>query len=307
MRPLLGIILTAACLGAADPTFRHSVTLVSVPVSVFDRKTHAAIPDLRITDFVLADNGQPRDIVDLDADAAPLDLVLLLDVSGTMRAALASVADRAADALGVLGREDRAAVMCFGKRAQVTEELTGDFDEAASGVRRAFAAQVGLDTDINQAVWAAADYLHRNGGPGRRRAILIMTDNMQVSPVADSLVEEQLFEADATLDGLLVRGRIPVPHLTHSGVLRFAAATGGETIESPQASARLGQMIEHIKKRYVLHFRPAVRNSTAARRISVHLTGEAKRKHPHAVVRARGSYLPAPVYRPKHEFSGKIA
>src|SRR5690242_17343892 len=167
MRPVLGILLAAASLGAADPVFHHSVTLVSVPASVFDRKTHAVIRDLKISDFVLQDGGDAREIVDVDADAAPLDLVLLLDVSGTMREALASVADRAREALAVLGSDDRAAVMCFGKRTRVTEELTGEFDAAADGVRRAFAAQVGLDTDINQAVWTASDYLHRNGTPGR--------------------------------------------------------------------------------------------------------------------------------------------
>jgi hypothetical protein len=223
-----------------------------------------------------------------------------------MREALASLAVAAGDALAALGTGDRAAVMCFGSRNAVTQEWTTDFGAAAEGVRRAFAVRVGLDTDINQAVWAAADYVRRTGGTARR-AILILTDNMQQTRVPDALVEEQLFEGDAVLDGLLVRGRIALPHLTHSGVFHFAAATGGEVMESAQAADRLGETIARIKARYTLHFRAAELGPDRARRIHVELSAEGRRKYPNAVVRARGSYFPRPILRPWREIPGKIA
>ncbi len=286
---------------AADgPAFRSDVTLVNVPASVYDRKTGAAIRDLQASDFVIYDNGDPRPIAYFDDDSGPLDLVLLLDVSGTMREVIPELAERATEALAYLQPDDRAAVMAFGKRNTIVQPLTGDFAEVVEGIRAVPSVRVGLDTDINQAIWAAADYLHRAAGRSRR-GILILTDNMQLTHVPDGFVEEQLFEADAVLDGLLIRGRVALPHITHSGVLRFAQKTGGEVIEGNHPAARLSEIIQRIKSRYCLHFRPAATPSRQARRIHVELTPEARRRYPDAIVRARGRYFPHSNYMPKTE------
>ncbi|HJT88804.1 MAG TPA: VWA domain-containing protein [Bryobacteraceae bacterium] len=295
------LALSAALLAAAEsPVFRGDVTLVKVEAQVYDRSTRALIRNLQAADFQISDGGQPREIAYFAHDTGPLDLLLLLDVSGTMQEVLPNLAAQAREALGHLGTKDRVAIMAFGKYHTLTQPFTGDFDAAAQGLRHIFDVQVGLDTDINQAVWGAADYLRRSGGTARR-AVLVLTDNIQESRVPDSLVDEQLFAADAVLDGLLVRGHFPVPHLVHSGVLRFALKTGGEVIEGPQPGARLGEMVERIKARYSIYFRPAEAASGQERKIQVTLTPEARKRYPHAVVRARKSYFPKPDSRTQPE------
>jgi hypothetical protein len=290
--------LCALALAADGPQFQTTLSLVKADAYVYDRQTHAPIVDLQASDFRILDEDQPRDIAYFGNDAGPLDLVLLLDVSGSVLETLPRVADAASDALSVLQLDDRAAVMAFSKKTAVTQRLTGDFDAVAQGIRDATTLRIGLDTDINQAVWAAADYLHRAAGASRR-AILIVTDNDQLTRIPDSLVDEQLAEAGAVLDGLLLRGPIGVPHVTHPGILGFARNSGGEVIEGNRPAARLAEMIRRIKFRYSLHFRPVETASAKPRSIHIDLTSEARRRYPNAVVRARRLYFPHGAYKPK--------
>jgi hypothetical protein len=291
----------AVLLPASDLTkFQTTLSLVKADIEVSDRKTGAPIPDLQASDFVVRDEDQPREIAYFGNESGPLDLLFLVDVSGSVRDMLPEIASSARDALRALGAGDRAAVMAFSRTTLVTQEWTDDFAAAARGIRGALEARIGLDTDINQALWAAADYLHQTNGTSRR-AILILTDNMQETHVPDALVDEQLAQAGAVLDGFLVRWPIPMPPVTHPGILGFARNTGGEVIEGMHPAARLAEMIRRIKARYSIHFRPVETTSAQPRRIHVELSEDARRRFPHARVRARRIYFPMGTYRPKTE------
>ena len=287
-------------LAADAPTFHATISLVKADAYVYDRQTHDPILDLQASDFKILDEDEWREIAYFGSDAGPLDLLLLLDISGSVRETLPQLADAATAALATLQEGDRSGVMAFTKTTVLTQPLTGDPAEVARGIRDAIGLRIGLDTDINQALWAAADYLHAAGG-GARRAILILTDNMQVTQVPDSLVDEQLSEAGAVLDGLLLRGPVRLPHVTHPGILGFARNTGGEVIEGNQPAGRLAEMIRRIKLRYSLHFRPVETTSPRPRRIRIEFTAEARQRNPNAVIRARRIYFPLATYRPKRE------
>jgi hypothetical protein len=282
---------------AADgPTFRATLSLVKADAFVYDRHTHEPILDLEASDFRVFDEDQPRDIAYFGPDAGPLDLVLLLDVSGSVLETLPRVAEAASNALSVLQPGDRAAVMAFSKRTVMTQALTADADAVAEGIRATTRLRIGLDTDINQAVCAAAAYLREEHSLSRR-AILILTDNSQETRIPDSFVDEEISVAGAVLDGFLLRSPIPVPRVTHPGILGFARNSGGEVIEGSRPAARLAEMIRRIKFRYSLHFHPADAASERPRRIRVELTPDALRRHPGAVVRARRLYFPRPTSR----------
>jgi len=288
-----------ALLPASDsPTFHTSLILVKTDVEVYDRQTRSPILGLNASDFTVRDEDQPRDIVYFGGDSGPVDLLLLLDVSGSVREILPQIAHRATNALSTLGERDRAAVMAFSRTTAITQSLTPDFRAVADGIRSTLSVRIGLDTDINQALWSAANYLHDAGGTSRR-AVLVITDNMQETRIPDSVVDEQLAEAGAVLDGLLVRGPVPLPHVGHPGILGFARSTGGEVIEGNQPSSRLADMICRIKFRYSIHFRPVDTQSAQPRRIHVGLSAEAQHRYPHVLVRARRIYFPRGTYRPK--------
>jgi hypothetical protein len=301
MRSPLAVALIGwtVLLPASDsPTFHTSVALVKADVEVYDRRTRSPILGLNASDFTVHDEDQTRDIVYFGDDSGPLDVLLLLDVSGSVREILPQIAACATDALSALGEEDRAAVMAFSKTTALAQSLTLNFLAVAEGIRATLSLRIGLDTDINQAVCSAANYLHDAGGTSRR-AVLVITDNMQETSIPDPVVDEQLTEAGAVLDGLLVRGPMPLPHVGHPGILGFARSTGGEVIEGNRPSSRLAEMIRRIKFRYSIHFRPVETQSPRPRRIHIALTAEARRRYPYAVVRARRIYFPRGTYRPK--------
>ncbi len=291
------LLAPAAGAGAADgPVFRSTVSLVKADVDVYHRRTHAPILDLQASDFEVLDENEPREIIYFGKDSGPLDLVLLLDVSGSVREILPEIAVGAAHALAALQTGDRAAVMAFTKTTALTQPLSGDFGGVVQGIRSAMSIHIGSDTDINQAVWAAADYLESAGGTSRR-AILILTDNMQESSIPDSLVDEQLSYSGAVLDGMLFEGAVRLPHITHPGILGYARDTGGEVIDASHPGERVAEMIQRIKLRYAIHFRPVETSSPRPRKIRIKLAREAQNRYPDAVVRARRMYFPLASYR----------
>jgi hypothetical protein len=190
--------------------------------------------------------------------------------------------------------------MAFSKITALTQPLSGDFQGVVHGIRAAMSIRIGLDTDINQAVWSATDYLESAGGVSRR-AILILTDNVQETHVPDSLVDEQLSYAGVVLDGLLFRGAVGLPHIGHPGILGFARDTGGEIFEGAHPADRIGEMIRRIKLRYALHFRPVETTSAKPRKIRVELTRDARNRYPDAVIRARRIYFPLATHVRKPE------
>src|SRR4051812_31097413 len=83
----------ALAVAADGPQFETTLSLVQAGAYVYDRQTRAPILDLDASDFRVLDEDQPRDIVDFATDAGPLDLLLLLDVSGSVLPVLPRVAD----------------------------------------------------------------------------------------------------------------------------------------------------------------------------------------------------------------------
>jgi Ca-activated chloride channel family protein len=69
----------------AQPTFRSSVSLVSVNAVVKDRRGRP-VRDLKRDDFQILENGAPRPIVDFGfSDQGPVSFGVLIDQSGSMR------------------------------------------------------------------------------------------------------------------------------------------------------------------------------------------------------------------------------
>ena len=79
-------LLGAAGLAASDDelVFRSDVSLVRVDAQVVDRDSRA-VTGLRVGDFIIRDEGRPQQIRNFARENMPVDVLLLLDVSGSMR------------------------------------------------------------------------------------------------------------------------------------------------------------------------------------------------------------------------------
>jgi hypothetical protein len=91
MRALASVgLATLLCLSQEAPVFRADVSLVHVDAEVTDGTR--TLSGFHQEDFVIKDNGQTQTILHFSQDEEPLDLILLFDISGSMRPKIAKVA-----------------------------------------------------------------------------------------------------------------------------------------------------------------------------------------------------------------------
>ncbi len=285
---------------AQEPLFRAGVTLVRVDAQVSTPKGQT-VEGLTAEDFQLFDNDQRQKIVYFGHETEPIDLMLLLDVSGSMHRSLEQMAAAAQTALGQLHSDDRVAVMLFARHAKVREEFTTSIPQIQDEIRNAVRDQtLGSGTVINGSIIAAAEYIARQPVRGRR-AILILTDNQSLNyQVPDERVVEALWQADTVLNAIVVgklrRPDAPKagvrlnPDFTPSDVWKLAGESGGEAVEAARVGESFRQMIERIRARYYLQYEAPQAGQGTLRRVRVELSPGALQRYPKAIIRARTGY-----------------
>jgi VWFA-related protein len=300
-------IFAAAALAQQTPPpgeeaiFRSGVSLVRVDAQVVQgRRT---VDGLTKEDFAIADEGQPQPIEYFGRESEPLWVVLLLDVSGSMHKRLDEMAAAGRKALSTMGPQDRVSVMFFGRRTHLALDFTTVAQDAVPVIGQGRRnKEVGAGTNINPSVMEAARYLgEKAANRAGRRAIVILTDNEGLNYQAgDERVLASLFDADAVLNAIVTPGaKSPAaakvglytnPDFTPSDVFKLAHESGGEVLRAEKTGETFQEMMQRIRLRYSLHYRPPAGVSGAQRRIKVELAPGAVKRIGKADVRARTGY-----------------
>lgn len=274
--------------------------MANVRVDVQALNGNEPIRDLAKEDFLVFDNNAPQELLYADRGSEPLSLLLLFDVSGSMREYVEQVADVARRALKTLRARDRIAVMIFARASRVRLDFTTDHEAVEREIREAVNDEsVGSATQINVALMDAAKYMEGSAETGRR-AIVIVTDNKGLNEKApDDPVIQALFEADTVLNALVVgRAERPAPvrpgsytnpDFTPPDVFRIADETGGEAIPVKKAGGEFSRMVERIRNRYGLQYR-VPEGARGHREVRVELSPAAKLRYQDAVLRYRKAY-----------------
>lgn len=279
-----------------EPAFRSEVNLVHVDAEV--RQNDRLIEGLTARDFRILDNGREMPVVHIGYQEEPLDVVLLLDTSASMKPVQERVAGAAREALAQLRDGDRVAVMAFDGDPELIEDFTGDFALIDRVIReRVLARPFPMRTQIQKAVAAAARHFLSQSQAGRRRAVLIVTDNLGMGRESGALTD--LWEADAVLSGVIVRDTrmavqysvfFPPTLVGAGGMSGLAEKTGGDTLRFDDAGVGLRQTIRRLRLRYSLYYAMPPAKPGERRKIKVELTPGASRQFPGATVRARSGY-----------------
>jgi VWFA-related protein len=284
-----------------DAVFRSATDLVVLQVAVFDPQQRF-VSDLRQDDFAVFDDGRRQPIVLFAATAAPLDLMVLLDTSGSMMGRLALARSAATKLISTLNEDDRGAVVLFSDRVQLAAPLTTDHKRLGAAIRY---AEPGGRTALYESVYVALRELARTraaDGGLRRQAIVVLSDgDDNASRVTfDDLLEEArrgagtvftILPADDS-SGARAAALLVSPSTAfemrmlaeESGGRAFAPASFGDlngTYE--QNAAELGQQ-------YWLAFAPEPGRGDAYRRVSVRVE-----TRPGLRARTRSGYYPARV------------
>lgn len=299
------MLLLLLCVGRAlaqeePPTFRAGAGLVRVDVQVLER--NRALTGLTAADFVVYDENAPQTVEFADREKTPVQLLLVLDVSGSMRRLLSEMGAAAQQALAALDDRDEVGIVTFGGDAHLHLDLTPDRRAAAVLMREAAQDRDRkAGSSIYEALLYAANVLKEKGRPDTRHAILLLTDGGSLAfQVSDEDVLRALSAANVVVDALLPPGAKP-PRLTSSNpdftphnVFKIAEASGGSVAPADKAAERFREMLELIRSRYTLMYKAPESAPQTFRRLRVDLSPAARARYPKAQLRARAGYYTAP-------------
>jgi VWFA-related protein len=299
------VLLLAGVLGFAqdDVVFRSGVSLVHIDAEVTSADG-SIVTGLTKDDFRVLDERKEQEILHFSAEEEPLDLILLFDISGSMRAVVEGVAAAAREGLHELRQGDRVSVMVFNTQARVVAPFTEDLDAVDRTIQDdVLGLNFGGGTHIQSAVDdAALRFLHEKKSQ-RRRAVLIVTDNIGMRTRREETVVRDFWEADAMLSGLIVRnpafqalhtvGIIMGPQnlVMQAGMKGIAQKTGGDAVSSGDPGNAFRDAMHRIRTRYGLYYGLPKAKPGTTRAIHVELTPAAAKRYPKSRVRARTGYI----------------
>jgi VWFA-related protein len=294
------VLLAAAVLCAQEtPVFRTDVSQVHVDAEVLgaDGRT---IDGLTLDDFRVFDQNKEQPIVHFSAEQELLDLILLFDISGSMQIKVQRVAQAARLGLQELKPGDRVAVMVFNSRSREIAPFTDDLAAVEGTVQNdVLGLRFGGGTLIQQAVDDAALRFRHEPHTQRRRAVLIITDNIGRRTQSESSVVEDFWESDAILSGLLLKDRLeqvrlytsPIQLAISAGMKGIATKTGGDSIDGDDPGSAFQEAMHRIRARYSLYYAQPAGKPGSNRTIRVELSHEAAARYPKARIRARTGYI----------------
>lgn len=281
-------------------TFKTGITQVHVDVLVTNEK--GSIANLKREDFVIQDDGQPVSINSFGHDAASLSVLLLLDVSGSMKDYVAQIGQRALSLLQQLRPADKVAIMGFAKESDYLMPFTSNMDRAAHAIDQAL--RPGLfpaGTSINAALVDAAQAFIDSPEQIGHRAIFILTDNKALNfRVTDDAVLRKLFAADTLLNAIVTKNAEPPkplktnrqqnPDFSWADVFKLAKESGGEVLRTDRADEAFLKLLSNMRERYLLTYNVPNAAPRQYHQIRVSLSKEAQKRSGKVVIRARSGY-----------------
>ena len=211
---------------------------VTAYVSVAD-STGNPIKDLKPEDFSLAEDSQKVDVLSADLAAdAPINLVLLLDTSGSMTGPGITAAKTAAsNFIAGLGKDDRVAVVTFDNTIKTIIDFTTDHKAARDELSLVDATR-GAGTCLYDAAYQAVQMTATV--PSGRRAVVLFTDGVDEKASGGTC---SVHEADDVINIATEAGtRTPLYTLgmgskvDQKNLQRLAQDTGGRFFYSPDAN-----------------------------------------------------------------------
>lgn len=268
---------------SAEVTFRAAGRLVEVYTTVTDSSGHY-IDDLAREQFTVSDNGVAPKIAAFEPRSSEVSVVLLLDTTGSMRAALPALKNAALKLIGELRSADSIAVYSFNSSVSELQPFTTAKDAAKRAVLR---TQAFGETALYDALTRVGRDLSARAG---KKVIVVFTDGNDNSSTltADTAIER------AKAAGIPVYTIAQGEAISHPEFLKQLAAvsnaTGGVSfaIREPREIRGVFEKVSaDLTHGYLLEFQPVPAEDRAWRTIEVELKSAKRYK-----IRARDGYYP---------------
>ncbi len=225
--------------------------LMRVNASVTDRNGRA-ISGMRDADFVVYEDGSERKVVNVAPATEPFNLVLLLDVSGSVEERIDFIRKAARDFLGTASPQDRISIISFHDDIKIISDFTTD--------RRLLSKKLDeLDAGGATALWDALAYtLVDTLKPlrGERTAVVILSDgDDNKSFIPFPAILEATVESGALVyplyvpSGLIPESSVPKPSITVDPMrTRYLTITTRAAEEGEKLATVSGGVFYSIKR-----------------------------------------------------------
>ena len=270
------------------PTFKSGTQIVSLFVTVQDAQKRL-VPELVQTDFDVFDNEKSQPLVYFDNSIHPINVVVMLDTSGSMTLTIDLLKQAAEQFLIRLLPDDKGRVGAFNDKIQINAKWSSDRDQMISDVKN---LDYGNGTRLWDAVGVALDELKPIDG---RKVILVFTDGddteskMTLGKIIERARIDEVMIYAIGLESNYFNGQRMVRTKPDSGLRKISDETGGGYFELTKASelaSTFTKVAQELHSQYVIGFTPTLLDNKVHKLM-------VKMKQPGMTARARRSYLAA--------------
>ena len=275
----------SAVLDAQQPTFRAGTQVVSLFVTVADAQKRL-VPDLTQDDFQIFDNDKAQPVSYFDNSIHPINVVVMLDTSGSMTLTIDLLKQAAEQFVIRLLPEDKARVGAFNDKIQINAKWSSNRDQLVTDIKD---LDYGNGTRLWDAVGAALDELKVIDG---RRVILVFTDgddtesrSMNLGRVIERARNDEVMIYAIGLESDYFNGQMRVRSKPDSGLRKVADETGGgyfELKKTSELAPTFTKVAQELHSQYVIGFTPTLLDNRV-HKLAV------KMKQPGMTARARRS------------------
>lgn len=177
-----------------------------------------AIPDLTVADFEVEENGKQREIVSVSRSASPFNLVLLLDVSGSVENYVNFIRKAARSFVDTVGVNDRVSIVIFNDDVKVLSRFTTD-KKLLSESLDTFDAGGGT-AYYDALAFTVSDTLRPL--KGERTAIVILTDGDD---------NRSFLAFDSLIGSIQESGALIYPLYVPSGLIALSSQSGSSDLD----------------------------------------------------------------------------
>jgi Ca-activated chloride channel family protein len=286
--------------GHDQGTIHVAVNLVLVDATV-KNKDGQIMDNLKKDDFEVREDGVAQKVDIFSRDELPLDVALVLDLSDSIGPFLAPLRDAATIALAALKPNDEVALFTFSTDAELRLALTKDKKKIADEINT-FEARGA--TNINDGIFAAAEYLLK-APPNGRRVIILISDDVGTTAGGQGTqdIVTEAIASDAVLYNLKIPGYNPpatkfyasmIPGLVN--IRKVMDATGGELFDVQnvaQLDTVFSALIQRIKTRYTLGYYTMANGAEGKpHKLDVRLASSfGKKGHDYSILAKNGYYV----------------
>jgi Ca-activated chloride channel family protein len=230
--------------------------LVLIPITVTDRNGKA-ITDLQPEHFRVHDESEPRPVLSVVREEAPVSMGIVMDLSGSMADKIPQTVGAVRAITDIAEEGDEGFLITFSDRPVLRTPLTGDVKSLASGM--AFVKVDGA-TALVDAIYMGLHESRRSRNP--RKALVVVSDGGDNnSRYSESELVSRALESDVQIYSIGIAENLRSREERSGAYLleKLSAVTGGLhfTIRNPKELPAVAEKIaQAMKSLYVLSYKP---------------------------------------------------